>query len=373
MNSNNRNFEAALPPLDRYRDMLRDADAIQGVSLWQDAWRRLRRNWVAMGSLTFLILLSVAAVLTPIFPLQSPVEQHLRDRSFAAPNRQSVQLGLSGLDEEQRSIAIKTLWNDPSAFDEALIRTRLAIFGDWAVPSLCGSDHLGRDMLSRLFWGARVSLIVGVVATFVSLIIGVSYGAISGFAGGHIDDAMMRVVDILYSIPFIFIVIFVVMVISEPTIKGPLESFGINRLVAFYFLIGAIYWLTMARVVRGQIISLKNEQFVDAARTIGADSARIVFVHLVPNVLGVVIVYLTLTIPSVMLFEAFLSFLGIGVEEPNVSWGLLANEGLKVITPIRIYWWLIVFPALALASTLYSLNFLGDGLRDALDPRMKNR
>ncbi|WP_315985777.1 ABC transporter permease [Blastopirellula sp. J2-11] len=353
--------------------MLRDADAIQGVSLWQDAWRRLRRNWVAMGSLTFLILLSVAAVLTPLFPLQSPVEQHLRDRSFAAPNRQSVQLGLVGLDEEQRSIAIKTLWNDPSAFDEALIRTRLSIFGDWAVPSLCGSDHLGRDMLSRLFWGARVSLIVGVVATFVSLIIGVSYGAISGFAGGHIDDAMMRVVDILYSIPFIFIVIFVVMVISEPTIKGPLESFGVNRLVAFYFLIGAIYWLTMARVVRGQIISLKNEQFVDAARTIGADSARIVFVHLVPNVLGVVIVYLTLTIPSVMLFEAFLSFLGIGVEEPNVSWGLLANEGLKVITPIRIYWWLIVFPAAALASTLYSLNFLGDGLRDALDPRMKNR
>ncbi|MCC9609641.1 ABC transporter permease [Blastopirellula sp. JC732] len=373
MNSQNRNFEDALPPLDRYRDMLRDASAIQGVSLWQDAWRRLRRNWVAMGALVFLVLLSLSAVLTPIFPLQSPVEQHLRDRSFAAPNSEPVQLGLAELSGEELDAAIKTLWNDPSAFDEALIRTRLKMFGDWAIPSFCGSDHLGRDMLSRLFWGARVSLIVGVVATFVSLIIGVSYGAISGYVGGHVDDAMMRVVDILYSIPFIFIVIFVVMVISEPSIKANLESYGINRIVAFYFLIGAIYWLTMARVVRGQVISLKHEQFVDAARTIGASPSRIVFVHLVPNVLGVVIVYLTLTIPSVMLFEAFLSFLGIGVEEPNVSWGLLANEGLKVITPIRIYWWLIVFPAIALASTLYSLNFLGDGLRDALDPRMKNR
>ncbi|TWT30810.1 ABC transporter permease [Blastopirellula retiformator] len=353
--------------------MLNDANAIHGVSLWQDAWRRLRRNWVAMGALLLLVLLSLSAILTPLFPLQSPVDQHLSDRSFAAPNGDPATLGLAEMTGEALDAKINTLWNNPSAFDEALIRLRLSIFGDWAIPSYCGNDHLGRDLLSRLFWGARVSLIVGIVATFVSLIIGVSYGAISGFVGGHVDDAMMRVVDILYSIPFIFIVIFVVMVISEPSIKESLESFGINRIVAFYFLIGAIYWLTMARVVRGQVISLKHEQFVDAARTIGASPGRIVFVHLVPNVLGVVIVYLTLTIPSVMLFEAFLSFLGIGVEEPNVSWGLLANEGLKVITPIRIYWWLIVFPAIALASTLYSLNFLGDGLRDALDPRMKNR
>ncbi len=141
----------------------------------------------------------------------------------------------------------------------------------------------------------------------------------------------------------------------------------------FFILVGAIYWLTMSRVVRGQVISLKQNQFIEAARTIGAGRARIVFRHLLPNVLSVVIVYLTLTIPNVMLFEAFLSFLGLGVARPDVSWGLMANEGMQVITPIKIYWWLVVFPSLALGLTLFSLNVFGDGLRDALDPRLKNR
>jgi len=162
-------------------------------------------------------------------------------------------------------------------------------------------------------------------------------------------------------------------VLNEETIKARLSKYGVSQITVFYFVIGAIYWLTMARVVRGQIISLKHEQFVDAARTIGAGPSRIIFRHLVPNVLGIVIVYLTLTIPSVMLFEAFLSFLGMGVQPPDVSWGLLANDGIKVITPIQTYWWLVLFPGLALALTLFALNFLGDGLRDALDPRMKNR
>jgi oligopeptide transport system permease protein len=184
---------------------------------------------------------------------------------------------------------------------------------------------------------------------------------------------MMRIVDMLYSIPFIFVVIFVITVLSEPTIKEHLESYGISRIVIFFFVVGAIYWLTMARVVRGQVISLKENQFIEAARTIGAGSPRIIFRHLVPNLLSVVIVYLTLTIPNVMLFEAFLSFLGLGVEPPDVSWGVLANEGVKAITPIRIYWWLVAFPSIALGLTLFSLNFLGDGLRDALDPRLKNR
>jgi oligopeptide transport system permease protein len=184
---------------------------------------------------------------------------------------------------------------------------------------------------------------------------------------------MMRIVDILYSVPFIFIVIFMITILSEDSIKAYLAKWGVNQIVIFYLVIGAIYWLTMARVVRGQIISLKNEQFIDAARTIGASTPRIVFRHLIPNVLGIVIVYLTLTIPSVMLFESFLSFLGLGVQPPDVSWGLLMNEGLKVITPLGIHWWLVVFPGLALALTLFALNFLGDGLRDALDPRMKNR
>jgi oligopeptide transport system permease protein len=163
------------------------------------------------------------------------------------------------------------------------------------------------------------------------------------------------------------------MILSEDEIKKVLDAWNVSRIHIFYVVIGAIYWLTMSRVVRGQVISLKNEQFIDAAKTIGASRGRIVFRHLVPNVMGVVIVYLTLTIPSVMLFEAFLSFLGLGVEPPDVSWGLLINDGVQVITPIRIYWWVVLFTGLALSLTLFALNFLGDGLRDALDPRMKNR
>jgi oligopeptide transport system permease protein len=273
----------------------------------------------------------------------------------------------------RRDHPFNRLWNAPGPITRGLIRLRLAVFGRWCIPSVCGTDELGRDVLSRIMWGSRVSLIVGFVATLVSLLIGVSWGAIAGYVGGAVDAAMMRVVDILYSVPFIFIVIFIITILSEDENKARLARFGVNQIVVFYILIGAIYWLTMSRVVRGQIISLKHEQFVDAARTIGAGTGRIIFRHLIPNVLGIVIVYLTLTIPSVMLFEAFLSFLGMGVQSPDVSWGLLANDGIKVITPIQTYWWLVLFPGLALAMTLFALNFLGDGLRDALDPRMKNR
>jgi oligopeptide transport system permease protein len=207
----------------------------------------------------------------------------------------------------------------------------------------------------------------------VSLMIGVTYGSVAGYVGGWVDEIMMRLVDVLYSIPFIFIVIFIITILSQDDIKARLEDWGIGRITIFYFVVGAVYWLTMSRVVRGQVISLRHEPFVEAARAVGARQTRIIAHHILPNLLSVVIVYLTLTIPRVMLFEAFLSFLGLGVEPPDVSWGLLANEGIKVITPVRIYWWLIVFPAAALGITLYALNFLGDGLRDALDPKLASR
>ncbi|PQO38662.1 ABC transporter permease [Blastopirellula marina] len=368
--------------------MYNEAKSIRGISLWQDAWRRLRRDWVSMTALSFLVVLGLAAIFTPLIPLQSPQLQDLGNRTGKPPEFSSmtkvtnekgesvdvpVSLGLIGKTGDDYDRRKSQLWSDLTGFDVMLLNVRLAIFGDYCLPSLCGTDMLARDLLSRLFYGARVSLIVGIVATLVSLIIGVSYGAIAGYAGGIVDDFMMRVVDIMYSVPFIFVVLFLITILSEEGVKQHLEAWGISRIVILYIVIGAVYWLTMARVVRGQIISLKNEQFVDAARTIGASGLRIVFLHLVPNVMSIVIVYLTLTIPAVMLFEAFLSFLGLGVEPPAVSWGVLAEEGLRVITPVKIYWWLVVFPALALASTLYSLNFLGDGLRDALDPRMKNR
>lgn len=396
--------------------VLQQSQQIQGVSLWQDAWRRLRRNRVALRSLQLLIGLALAAILTPLIPLQSPIDKDLNDRQFLPPTLQTSAMGsraglkfkdnrltaqlqfveseiaeletqLATVKDEDRRSEIATaiqqkrfvehpfnqLWHNLGPVSWTLCRIRVAVFGDFAIPSICGTDQLGRDVLSRIMWGGRVSLTVGIIATMVSLLIGVSYGAIAGYFGGLIDAVMMRIVDTLYSVPFIFVVIFIMTFLGEDSVKKKLEVIGINQLTVFYLIIGAIYWLTMSRVVRGQVLSLKNEQFVEAARTVGASPARIVFRHLVPNVLGVVIVYLTLTIPAVMLFEAFLSFLGLGVSPPDVSWGLLLKDGVDALSSIKLFWWMVLFPGAALALTLFALNFLGDGLRDALDPKMKNK
>ena len=417
----NRADTAAAPPDPQPGPIpTRRLKAEQGVSLGRDAWRRLRKNRVAMVCLLGLVGLSVLAFFTPLLPLQPPRAVHTelkyappalsplfvpvldltRDRLALLPQQvaeaesqlRAPQAELANADSSSASQAAAAVaraerrlddviqapfreanFGRLSALDRNLVQLRVRLFGPWCVNAICGRDELGRDLFARLFWGARISLIVGLVAALVSLVIGVTYGAVSGYVGGLVDEFMMRVVDVLYSIPFIFVVIFLITVLSQEEIKTELARYGIDRITIFFFVVGAIYWLTMARVIRGQVISLKNEPYVEAARAIGAGSSRIIFLHLVPNLFSVILVYLTLTIPRVMLFEAFLSFLGLGVEPPNVSWGLLANEGIKVITPIRIYWWLIVFPGLALGGTLFALNFFADGLRDALDPRLKNR
>ena len=288
-------------------DVIEDiADAEQGTSLWKDAWLRLRRNRLALVGLTVLSVFIILALLTPWIAPYGYAEQNL-------------DLGAS-----------------PPSADHWL-----------------GTDIFGRDMLTQILYGGRVSLAVGFIATAVALLIGVTWGAIAGYVGGRIDAAMMRLVDILYALPFMIFIILLMVV------------FGRNLLLLF-LAIGAVEWLTMARIMRGQVQSLRQQEFVEAAVSLGLSPFTIIRRHVVPNALGPIIVYTTLTIPSVMLLEAFLSFLGLGIQPPQTSWGLLISYGAETMEE---YPWLLLFPGLALTLTLFSLNFLGDGLRDALDVR----
>jgi oligopeptide transport system permease protein len=221
-----------------------------------------------------------------------------------------------------------------------------------------GTDPNGRDLLVRTFMGGRISFAVGILATAISLAIGVAFGATAGFLGGRTDTLMMRFVDVLYGLPTMFLVIIVMAIL------------GRSFLVVFMVL-GCFSWMTMSRIVRGQVLSLKEKEFVEAARGLGVTTPAIIARHMIPNILGPVIVYSTLTVPSVMLQEAFLSFLGLGISEPATSWGLLISDGASALNPIRVYWWLVVFPGTLLALTLFCLNAVGDGLRDAFDVQQK--
>ena len=275
-------------------------------SLWSDALYRLSRNRAAMFGGFILILLIICAALAP----------------WIAPysySYQNLSLGAS----------------PPSA------------------DHLLGTDVLGRDLLSRILYGARISLLVGFVATGVALIIGVSWGIIAGYIGGRVDSIMMRIVDILYGLPFIIFIILLMVI------------FGRN-LVLLFLAIGAVEWLTMARIVRSQVLNLSRQEFILSAEAMGVSRLSIIFKHLIPNAMGPVIVYATLTVPQIMLLESFLSFLGLGVQPPLSSWGLLIRDGA---VSMEEYWWLLIFPSLAFSLTLFSLNFIGDGLRDAIDPR----
>lgn len=308
------------------------------------------RPVAALGGV-LLVLISCASLAAPVLPLPDHLEGRLDDQ-FMPPA------------PEWRPAS--ALFHGEQGFCHEM---RQAIFGNIELWNLMGTDAKGRDLFSRILWGGRVSLMVGLIAALISLVAGVGWGAVAGYAGGRTDQVMMRIVDILYSVPFVILVIYVISLLQEYDTQ--LRALGISRMVVLYFLVGLVYWLTMARIVRGQILSLRERDFVVAARALGASGQRIILVHLVPNILGVAVVYLTLTIPRAMLFEAFISFLGLGVEPPEVSWGLLAADATGVINPLNIYWWLVVFPGGVLALTLFSLNLVGDALRDMLDPRVR--
>ena len=281
---------------------------VRGRSLWVDAWHRLLKNKAAVVS---GIIMALMIVLVLVGPFLSPWEGDFTDwdHTSSPPSLQS---------------------------------------GHWF-----GTDAVGRDILVRTLEGGRISLLVGLVATLVSLAIGVTYGAVAGYYGGVTDRVMMRTVDVIYALPFMFLVILLMVV------------FGRN-IVLIFVAIGAVNWLDMARIVRGQTLSLKNTEFIEAARACGVDHRAIIRRHIVPNLLGVVMVYVTLTIPQVILVESFLSFLGLGVQEPMSSWGALVNDGAQDMESAP---WTLIFPAAFLTVTLYCFNYIGDGMRDALDPK----
>lgn len=309
----------------------------KGSSLWRDALRRLQKNRAAVVSAFVLAAMVLACLFVP--------------------------------------------WLSTYAYDRADLSV-----GPTA-PSLShwmGTDYFGRDLMARVFFGGRVSFAVGVVATCVSIVIGVAWGGVAGYFGGKVDAVLMRIVDVLYTFPFLIVVILVMVFFAND--KSPLYHafrvglglfsshaddpgyFPVFQIVVVVGALGLVSWLTMARIVRGQVIALRSQPFVEAARSLGVGHTALIFRHLVPNALGPIIVYTTLTIPEVMMTEAFLSFLGLGTQEPLSSWGLLASSGALTMD---LYPWQLVFPALMLAVTLFCFNFLGDGLRDALDPKIR--
>ncbi|MCG8572103.1 MAG: ABC transporter permease subunit [Spirochaetes bacterium] len=343
---------------------------VKGRSLWQDAWRRLKRNRMAFGGLIIIILYAIVAFSAPILPFYSYKYQVLDHQNLPPSLSKTAGELLYEITEKNMLLDAETQNRSSLNAEEQETLRQLKHKIDTETKKIdgkeekvhnrkyiLGTDNLGRDMLARVIYGSQVSIVIGLIGACVAVLIGTVMGAIAGYVGGKVDTLIMRFVDILYSLPYMLLVIIFMAIWGR----------SIFNLV---FAVALISWLTVARVVRGQIMSLKNSEFVEAARSIGASQKRIIFLHLVPNTLGIIVVFATLRVPVFIMFEAFLSFLGLGVQAPYASWGSLVREGVQGMT---LYPWRLFAPSVAMIIFLFSMNFLGDGLRDALDPQSKNR
>jgi oligopeptide transport system permease protein len=339
------------------------------VSLWADAWRRLRKNRMALVGLWVVVIFTLITIAAPILPIYNYKSQEMTHINLPPSLKSAGALAIEKV--EKRIVELKGLVAagrsdlqgevDKSSAELESVKADVASNPASSRVYILGTDYLGRDMLARTIYGGRISMMVGIIGTITAVLIGIIIGAIAGYAGGRLDNFLMRFVDIMYGLPYMLIVIILMAMFHKD---------GASSIVILFVAIALVSWLTIARVVRGQIISLKNAEFIEAARSMGAGPARIVFRHLIPNTLGVIIVFATLSLPSFIMSESFLSFLGLGVSAPDASWGTLVSEGVQ---GMELYGWRLLVPALAMTIFLFAMNFLGDGLRDALDPQSKNR